>query len=287
MEPTYVKLEQGSKEWVSWRQDGIGSSAAPIIMYDNPEDSPFNLFQRLIGVRKEKADNKFMARGRKLEPYGREAYSLKTGRTVTPACYEHPAFPHLRCSTDGAYPIQTPKLVVEVKMPDEITTHLTAREGQVPNRYWAQCQHHLMVTGAAMCHYVSVWHNEDPVIVEVEPDSDYIQFLMEREQEFWAMVIDGRWKEPDGSRDMSKDEAWIQLAQRFKEIDALFRHYEQLKATAASDLAKVCGMRYRTLFGCGVTAQWTHTVRKAETTPRGPIDSWKMTVKQVPEERLD
>lgn len=287
MEPTYVDMVQGSQDWVSWRQDGIGSSAAPIIMYDSLEDSPFQLFQRLLGVRKEKADNKFMARGRKLEPYGREAYANKTGRYVEPACYEHPAFPHLRCSTDGAYPTKAPKLVVEVKMPDEITTHLTAREGQVPNQYWAQVQHHLMVTGAAMCHYVSVWHKEEPVIVEVEPDSDYIQTLMEKEQEFWAMVVAERWTDPTGSKDMGKDPEWLAAAERYKQVDELYHHYLQLKAKCASDLAKMCGMKYRTLFGGGVTATWTHTVRKAEKEPRGPIDSWKMSVKQVPEERLD
>lgn len=285
MRPTFIKLEQEGKDWLHWRAMGLGSSCAPIIMLENPFKSPFQLFQEYQGLRELPAENRFMSRGKRLEKKARDAYIEQTGNAVKPGCYEHPALPFIRCSADGAVPLEAPQLLVEIKSPDKLTTHLSAREGIVPRMYYGQMQHLLAVTDAEQLDYVSWWHGE-LVIVEVAPDERYQDELLEAEHRFWKMVLDGRWIAPTGEIDMSNNPHWIEQANRFKEIDSLFNHYRELRDTAASELAQICGMNERA-YGCGVEARWTHTKRKAEVKPRGAIDSWSLKVEQVPDRRID
>lgn len=285
MRPTFIRMEQEGKDWLRWRAMGIGSSSAPVIMLESPFKSPYQLFMEYQGLRELPVENRYMRRGKKLEPKARDAYIAQTGNAVKPACYEHPALTFVRCSADGAVPVEAPELIVEIKSPDKLTVHLSAREGIVPRQYYAQCQHLLSVTDAEQLDYVSYWHGE-LVIVEVAPDERYQDELLEAEHKFWKMVQDGRWMAPTGEIDMSSNAHWIEQAERFKEIDALFNHYRELRDTAASELAQVCGSNERA-FGCGVEARWVHTVKRAERTPRKAIDSWSLRVEQVPNKRVD
>lgn len=285
MRPTFIRLEQGSDEWLRWRAMGLGSTCAPVIMFESYK-TPFQLFQEYIGVRALPYETRFMRRGKKLEPNARDAYIKQTGNAVTPACYEHAALPFMRCSADGVAPLDVPALVIEIKVPDKLSTHLSAREGVVPRAYYGQCQHLLAVTEAEQLDYVSWWHGES-VIVEVKPDEKYIDELLAAEHRFWRMVCDERWVAPEGSKDMSADAQWSRLAIRFKEIDELFTHYRELRDTAAAELAQLCGMQHARMYGAGVEAKWTHTVRSAERAPRKAIDSWTLSVEQVPAKRVD
>jgi putative phage-type endonuclease len=255
-------------------------------MFENPYESRFQLFQKYLDITKQPVENRFMARGKKLEPMIREAYMKKTRNVVEPGCYEHPAFPHLRCSADGVAPVQGPQLVCEIKCPDKIATHLWAREEKkVPGQYYGQCQHLLMVTGAECLDYASFWHGE-LVVIAVKPDEEYIDRLMAEEHAFWKMLCDGRWVAPEGERDLGADEVWQGLVAKFKEWDLLYQTSQQNRDYYGAQLAQLCGMNQRA-YGAGVEVKWTHTVRGPEPKPRGPIDSWSLRVEQVPDKRVD
>lgn len=285
MRPTRIQLTQDSPDWKRWRAQGLGSTAAPVIMLEAYK-KPFQLWQEYMNLAEKPEQNRFMVRGKKLEPMAREAYVRESKVKVTPFCYEHPAFPYLRCSTDGVDDIVEPQLVVELKCPDKITAHLSAREGVVPRQYWGQCQHLLMVTGAYQLHYASFWHGE-LAIVPVEVDEAYTDRMMAREAKFWKMVKDGRFVAPDAEADMTGNKEWERVAQRFREIDALYNHYSELRAAAEAELAQMTDMETKRAFGAGVEVKWTHTVRAAEAKPRGPVDSWSLKVEQIPAERVD
>lgn len=284
MRPTFIELEQGSNDWKRWRAGGIGSSCAPVIMLEAIK-SPFALFQEYLGLRALPYENRFMERGKRLEPRAREAYIELTGNEVEPACYEHAALAFMRCSADGVMHVKEPSLIIEIKCPDKLATHLLAREGVVPCQYYGQVQHLLAVTDAIKLDYCSWWHGELS-IVEVFPDEQYQDELYAAEQRFWKMICDERWIAPDGVKNMDSDKIWVERAERFKEIDALFTHYRELRDSAAAELAQMCGTNERA-YGCGVEAKWTHTVRAAERSPRKAIDSWSLKVEQVPDKRID
>jgi putative phage-type endonuclease len=286
MKPNFIALEQNSNDWKRWRARGIGSSCAPTIMFENPSKSPFALWQEYMGLRELPYETRFMERGKRLEDDARKAYEERTGTIVRAACYEHPAFEYLRCSADGAAPVEKPSIIAEIKCPDKLTTHLSAREGVVPIQHYGQCQHLLMVSQADVLHYASWWHGELE-IVEVFVDENYQDELLRAEHRFWKMVCDERWIAPDGEKDMSCNRLWMEKSTRFKQADELFEHYRQLRDTAAAELAQLCGMETERAFGNGVEARWTHTVRAAERSPRKAIDSWNMKIEQTPDKRID
>lgn len=287
MRPTLVNFEQGSKEWIAWRNAGIGGSDAPILMYDNNYENPFKLWELKVGVRAGKAINKYMLRGSRVENAAREEYGRQTGNIVAPCCYEHPAFPHLRCSLDGAFPLDDPELVVEIKCPDYIGDHLTAKAGKVPGKYYAQVQHGLMVTGAKSAHYVSAWHKEPLVILEVFPNDYYLGQLLEAEQDFWGWVQEGRFPLLEGELDMEGDEEWMASCRRLKDFEAMLEEAQEKLNAEQAIMKRILGVRKLSARGNGVEVKWTHTVRKAEREPRPAIDTWSLGVRQIPKERVD
>jgi len=78
-----IDLQQGSKAWLDWRKNGIGSSDAPAFMGGNPWKSARRLLQE-----KHKGSNyrnAAMMRGHELEPYARNEYEIEFGVKVMPA----------------------------------------------------------------------------------------------------------------------------------------------------------------------------------------------------------
>ena len=68
---TIVELEQGSREWLKWRHNGIGGSDAPAVMGENPWKSVRALHREKTRPPKESRKNAAMIRGTRLEPQAR------------------------------------------------------------------------------------------------------------------------------------------------------------------------------------------------------------------------
>jgi predicted phage-related endonuclease len=79
---------------------------------------------------------------------------------------------------------------LEIKCPGH-WSHFHACHGRVPKYYQAQLQHQLLVSGAEKVHYFSyrpepdLSPQEQWALIEVEPDLDYIEALLEHERAFW------------------------------------------------------------------------------------------------------
>ncbi|MCE2730323.1 MAG: YqaJ viral recombinase family protein [Sphingomonadaceae bacterium] len=133
-------LEQGSEEWLRWRDQGVGSSDATALM---------GYFGGVKKKDKERAagglkPNARMARGTALEPFARVLFIELSGIWIRPACFQHSKYPFMRASLDGIS--EDRKIVVEIKSPSW-KVHEEALGGSVVNYYRPQCQHQLFVTG--------------------------------------------------------------------------------------------------------------------------------------------
>jgi hypothetical protein len=126
-----------------------------------------------------------MRRGVELEPVARALYEVETGLIVEPALVVHREHEWLRASLDGI--TIDGELPIEIKVPGR-RAHHDALEGRVPDYYWPQCAHILLVTGAERLDYVS-FDGTDIVIVPVERDAAYESELLDAEREFWRCVI--------------------------------------------------------------------------------------------------
>lgn len=193
-----IELNQGTANWIAWRERGIGGSDAPVFW----NGKHFGRGVEELWHRKKEAvtatspdpapikDNSSMARGRKLEPEIRAWYENFTGIKLTTPCCAHDTIPWLKCSLDGLS--SDHKLVAEIKAPRR-EDHETALDGEVPEKYMPQLDHLMLVTGTHLCHYVSHFpFLRDPldqfVIVPYRRDDFRLNTLLRIETLFWESL---------------------------------------------------------------------------------------------------
>lgn len=211
-----VTLEQGSKEWLEWREAGIGASDVPVVLGISPFKSRFQLWAEKAKLTKPAPFHpravSAMERGKLLEPEIRAWYERKTGRTVTPKTVVHPTYPCIRASLDGE---TNDGRNVEIKAPGK-TDHAAAKKGKVPKKYLAQTQIQMECAGLAVTDYVShdgtrdlttgQLSDEGGVIIEVGADPSYQKQIVDACLEFWQLVQDQR----PPSVDMTDLDAMVQ-----------------------------------------------------------------------------
>jgi putative phage-type endonuclease len=255
-----IKVEQGSQEWLSWRKTVITATDASIIMGNNPWETPYKCWQRKLGLIEEKASNEAMERGKRLEPEARSLFIETHGIDMVPVVVESTEFDFLGASLDGIS--SSGNHILEVKCGGS-KLHDTASRGEIPAYYRDQMQHQLLVTGAEKCFYYS-YNGSDGICIEVLPDPEYKVNFMPKAREFWRCVAlgDSPPLQDKDYEDMSHNESWKVLAERYKDICAQIDCLEELKADYRKGLLSLCGDR-----NC-----LAHGVRVLKTITRGRID---------------
>lgn len=196
-----IPLQQGTLEWLDWRRAGLGGSDLAALLGLSPyEDATREaLFaEKVHGTRKE--TNFAMRRGTRLEPVARAAFERLTGRHYEPVCVEHDDEPWMRCSLDGlcedvpegfGNPVTWD--ILEIKA-GSWQTHDLILSGLVPDHFGVQCQWQLLVTGADVCHLVSINDGrrfaraQQIAHVEVRADGERQAELLDAGRAFWAEV---------------------------------------------------------------------------------------------------
>jgi len=179
-----IDLEQGSPEWLKYRQAHIMATSASVIMEANPWRTSFELWEEMLGMRPAVTLNKKMEEGQKLEPKAREIASKTLGFEFTPCVYESDKFSWMAASLDGICPDN--KFILEIKCGK--SAHEMAIEGEIPIYYHWQMQHQLLVTGANQCYYFTYrpdYKEQPTVLIQVDPNAKMFDTLLEAEQKFW------------------------------------------------------------------------------------------------------
>lgn len=189
-----LDLQQGSTEWLLWRQSGIGSSDAPVIMNGTHfKRNRIDLWKEKLGKVLPRNFTPYqterMQRGVILEPDARAWYKAFVNPNAEPVCAIHSVWDHLKASLDGWVPES--QTILEIKCPGD-KDHNLALENQVPEKYIPQLNHLMLVTGAAHCHYLSYNPNrpfkERHALISVQPDAKQLQALLRKEEIFWACL---------------------------------------------------------------------------------------------------
>ena len=174
-------MEQGTLDWHKWRREGLGASDSPVIMSLSPYRTRFQLWEEKVNGTKSEG-NWATRRGHDLEPRARAQYELEMNQAMPPAFLEHPVHPFIRASLDGF----GNNTVLEIKCPGA-EDHALAVAGKVPEKYYPQLQHQLLVSSAAVAHYYS-FDGERGALVQVLPDAEYIKQLLQKLTQFWHLV---------------------------------------------------------------------------------------------------
>jgi putative phage-type endonuclease len=202
-----VYLEQRTQAWHDWR-DGkdlggtprITATMAAVIAGDSVSNkTPHLLWQELTGRREPAPVSEFaqraMARGVKLEPAARQAYTEQTSNVVMEICVQHPDHPWAAASLDGL--TASGDIVLELKCPTSQRVHNLAKSGEVPTYYVAQLQWQLLCTPSAKeAHYASYFEEDEDgesmVVVVVKRDPVFLAWLFDQALNFRLALLEDR-----------------------------------------------------------------------------------------------
>lgn len=179
-----INLRQSTKEWLDWRMDGIGASDAACIMGENR----FKSAEKLLREKHQRITpeiNAAMAEGTRLEPEARRSYEKKQAIKVEPLCIQSSECSWMRASLDGIDAQR--QTIVEIKCGKSAMRE--AQYGVIPDYYFGQLQHQLMVSGLDTIDYWCYRPEFGGVLLKMERDQDYINILLEKEEEFYKRMV--------------------------------------------------------------------------------------------------
>ena len=178
-----VRLKQRSKEWLDFRRNHVCASDAPIIM----GMSNFKTIDQLINEKVrgfEQHQNPHMVRGNELEPVALKAFEKETNIIMFPCVGVHDQNDWMAASFDGM--TLEEDLIVEIKCPGK-KDHWVASSGKVPEKYIAQLQHQIYVSGLDFSYYYS-FDGEKGIVLEVKRDEEFIEKMLAMEIDFWNIL---------------------------------------------------------------------------------------------------
>jgi putative phage-type endonuclease len=203
----------------------------------SPWKTPLQLWEEKLGLSVGFQGNFATQRGHEMEPKARAAFELLMGADFSPVVAEHINYPFMRASLDGFN--SELDAVLEIKCPGSDDQNL-AKEGKVPDKYWPQLQHQLMVTGASKVYYYS-YDGESGAVVEVKPELGYIEKLMDAEIKFWDMV-QNKIQPPLTDKDattIDNDEI-VSVAEQYVKLDAEIKKLEKKLNEYKKQLVEKC-----------------------------------------------
>lgn len=249
------KMQEDRKAWLKMRQKGIGGSDAGVILGLNPYKSRYRLWQEKIGaVDIEEKDNEYMYWGRVLEGVIAKRYTELTGeKLVKRGLLQHDNYPYILASVD--------RMLVSKNEGLEIKTGGAYQEKnwrgeEVPDSYYVQCLHYMLVTGARRWHIAALIGGNHLIIKTIERNQDDIMTLLEAEERFWLdYVIKQKEPPPDGSsdytnalmaryKDVKKEQIELppEAEMIIKELDTLLEHKKDMEIGINLRKNKLCSM---------------------------------------------
>lgn len=245
-----VSLQQGTPEWLAWRQMHMTASDAGAMLGISEYTKRDELLRgKKTGWRKEVSgfQKNLYQDGHDMENKARMLLELEYG-TLYPAIATHDDYEWLAASFDGITLDET--LIFEHKMWSKKRSELAAEKKLLPMDY-AQVQQQLLVSGAEKCLFVvSDGTLENREIVEVTPDAEKQAEIIAGWEQFMEDL-----KTYEAPMELERnDKDWqvlafdLQEAKRLKdEADARYKEISQ----RAIDIATECNAAK--IAGFGVT----------------------------------
>lgn len=174
------------EEWLMARRKGLGGSDIGAIMGVNPYKTPYELWKEKIEG-KEYTNSEAAYWGHILEEPVANEFSKRTGKKVAKVNYmlQHPKYDFMLANIDRR--VVGENAILECKTTNEYNKKLW-KDDEVPASYIFQCMHYMAVTGAEKAYIACLVGGQKYIYKEIQRDEDLIQFMIEREKEFWDCV---------------------------------------------------------------------------------------------------
>lgn len=175
-------------EWLEQRRHHIGGSDAAAIVGLNAYSSPVAVWADKLGLVEPIEENEAMRQGHDLEEYVAKRFEEQTGKKVRrennilvnpDISFAHANVDRLVIGEDAGLECKTTKSL-NLKQ---------YRQGEFPDRFYVQCMHYMMVTGAAKWYLAVLVFGSEFFVFEISRDEEEIEALRKAEEEFWGYVL--------------------------------------------------------------------------------------------------
>ena len=203
------------KEWLEYRQKGIGGSDISAIVGINPWKSALAVYyEKTEKVPELEAENLPAELGLFLEPFlsiKLEKWLLENEgveRSVWKESYilQHPTNPIALANLDG-YLLSSPTdvyAIVEFKTTSE-RNYLQWKDENLPSQYYLQIQWYLYVTNCKKCYLAFLIGNNKFNVTIIERNNEVIEQMVEKANYFWKNFIEKKVPPAPSGDDSSKE----------------------------------------------------------------------------------
>lgn len=286
------------ERWQAWRRkvQTIGGSDAAAVLGLSPYKSPYALWAEKTGaVEPEDISEKEAVRlGNDLEDYVARRWSEKTGKRVRRerAILSNPEYPFAHANIDRAV-VGEPDAGLECKTTSSYDIIKKLRAGELPESWYCQCMHYMMVTGAKRWYLAAVAFGAGFFHFDIPRNDAEIQALSAAEAEFCQMVTSSTPPDVDGADStldairaifpMEDPGATVDLSGYGTDIailsqcDRQIKELERKKSAAKARIMQYMGQAQRAA-SADCTVTW-----KTQTRSTMDIDEYEKDFGQIPE----
>lgn len=247
-----VQIIQGTPQWHEWRRTGVGASDVAALFDQSPYKTLRDLAFEKAGLGEPDDEDKafIFRRGHQVEAMLRKELSKFTKIELLPACFEKGRLLGSLDGYDKSFGVMESKLVGKDVLKK-------AKGGEIPEHHRLQIQSQLESSDSDKGVWIgAVWNQKERKIeatqgVEIGRNEPLIKSIVDKVNEFWAMLQDGRFP-PLSARDtlFLTDPAHIKLVGALKNLkaqkDEIEREYEiietEIKALATHTKVKCDGV---------------------------------------------
>lgn len=193
-------INMSREDWLEARKSGIGGSDVAALLGISKYKSPVALWLEKTGMvePEDLSEKESIYWGNTLEEVVAKEFERRTRKKVKRrnAILFHPKFTHMFANVD--------RLVVGEKAGLECKTAGWRQESrwdgdEVPDEYYLQCQHYMAVTGLKKWYIAVLIGGQTFIWKDITRNDEIVQMLIEKENQFWQLVITKTRPAIDGS----------------------------------------------------------------------------------------
>ncbi len=278
MSVTKIKCPN-DEAWRIERNKTIGGSDAAAILGLNPYKSAYALWCEKTGklTPVDISDKEAVRLGNDLEEYVAKRFTESTGKRVRRENHilRNSEYPFAHASVDRIVVGENAGLECKTTSSWDVTKQL--RDGEIPDNWYCQCVHYMMVTGADRWYLAALAFGSGFYEFTIERNEDEIQALVEAERAFYEKVGKDIAPELDGSESTTEavktifgkslDGASVDMGAVSDHIDlyltleAQIKELQNLQDGHANCIKDYMGVAEKGTFG-NVTVSWKSASRK-------------------------
>ncbi len=191
------------EEWLTHRQEGIGSSEVATILGLNPWETPYQLWRRKKGFDAPKEETFAMKAGHYLEDAVSMFWHDETGRNIIKRSaidwlILNADKPYMRVSPDRTYWLSDSRKNSDKGILECKTTQMTIDEEDLPKHWFCQLQYQLGVAELEQGSLAWLCSGRQFGYKDIALVPDFFQWIEEEVTKFWVDNIQGNI-EPDAT----------------------------------------------------------------------------------------